>query len=99
MPPPHTEVADCMTDLERFLNGNDLPVLVQAALAHVQFETIHPVLDDNGRVGQLLITCQLCHAGLLANPCCTSACTSSRTSPGIMSCSTACGSQGTGSSG
>jgi Fic family protein len=70
VPPPHTVVADCMTELERFLHSEDsgLPELVNAALAHVQFETIHPFLDGNGRVGRLLITFQLCHAGMLREP-------------------------------
>jgi Fic family protein len=70
VPPPHIAVADCMAALERFLHaeGDGLPVLVRAALAHVQFETIHPFLDGNGRVGRLLITFFLCHAGLLHEP-------------------------------
>ncbi len=69
VPPPHTSVEDCMAALERFLHAEDgLPVLVRAALAHVQFETIHPFLDGNGRVGRLLITFQLCHAGVLREP-------------------------------
>jgi len=70
VPPPHTAVADCMAALERFLHAADdgLPVLVRAALAHVQFETIHPFLDGNGRVGRLLITFLLCHGGVLNDP-------------------------------
>jgi len=70
VPPPHTLVPDCMSALERFLQAADdgLPVLVRAALAHVQFETIHPFLDGNGRVGRLLITFFLCHAGVLREP-------------------------------
>ncbi|MBI5836292.1 MAG: Fic family protein [Candidatus Eisenbacteria bacterium] len=70
VPPPHTEVAECVADLERFLHESeaDLPVLIKAALAHVQFETIHPFLDGNGRVGRLLITFLLCHAGVLREP-------------------------------
>ena len=70
VPPPHTAVSDCMAALERFLHAEDdgLPVLVRAGLAHVQFETIHPFLDGNGRVGRLLITFLLCHAGLLREP-------------------------------
>ena len=58
MPPPYTAVADCMGALERFLHADNdgVPVLVRTALAHVQFETIHPFLDGNGRVGRLLIT-------------------------------------------
>lgn len=70
VPPPAPVVADCMSDLERFLHepSSGLPALVRAALAHVQFETIHPFLDGNGRVGRLLITFMLCHDGLLREP-------------------------------
>jgi Fic family protein len=69
VPPPPQEVADCMSDLERFLHAGDgVPVVLRAALAHVQFETIHPFLDGNGRVGRLLITLLLCHAGVLHEP-------------------------------
>lgn len=70
VPPPHTRVPECMAALERFLHatGDALPVLVRAGLAHVQFETIHPFLDGNGRVGRLLITFLLCHAGMLREP-------------------------------
>ena len=70
VPPPHTSVTDCMSALERFLHATEdgLPVLLRAGLAHVQFETIHPFLDGNGRVGRLLITLLLCQAGLLSQP-------------------------------
>ena len=70
VPPPHSEVPDCMAALERFLHaeGDGLPTLVRAGLAHLQFETIHPFLDGNGRVGRLLITFLLCHAGILREP-------------------------------
>jgi Fic family protein len=70
VPPPHQEVDECMAALERFLHDDTtaLPVLVKAGLAHVQFETIHPFLDGNGRVGRLLITFLLCHAGVLREP-------------------------------
>ncbi len=70
VPPPHTEVPNCMADLERFLNedGKSLPSLVRAGLAHVQFETIHPFLDGNGRVGRILITLLLCADGVLQEP-------------------------------
>lgn len=70
IPPPHTAVPDCMGALERFLHADDdgLPQLVRAGLAHVQFETIHPFLDGNGRVGRLLITLLLCQAGILHEP-------------------------------
>lgn len=70
VPPPHTAVPDCMAELERFLHSEDdgLPVLLRAGIAHVQFETIHPFLDGNGRVGRLLITLLLCRAGMLRQP-------------------------------
>ena len=70
VPPPHTAVPDCMTAFERFLHAEEdgLPVLLRAGLAHVQFETIHPFLDGNGRVGRLLITLLLCQAGVLHQP-------------------------------
>jgi len=70
VPPPHHLVPDCMTELERFLHTEDdgVSVLVRAGLAHVQFETIHPFLDGNGRVGRLLITFLLCHARVLNEP-------------------------------
>jgi Fic family protein len=70
VPPPADEVNGCMADLERFWHedANGLPVLIKAALAHVQFETIHPFLDGNGRLGRLLIALLLHHGGLLAEP-------------------------------
>ena len=70
VPPPHAAVPGCISNLERFLHEEEdgLPVLVRAALAHVQFETIHPFLDGNGRVGRLLLTFLLCHAGVLRQP-------------------------------
>lgn len=68
-PPPHA-VDECMRDLERFIHNEQtpLPALVKAAMAHVQFETIHPFLDGNGRLGRLLITLLLCDAGVLTQP-------------------------------
>jgi Fic family protein len=68
-PPPHL-VVPCMGELEAFLHADlpDLPVLVKAALVHVQFETIHPFLDGNGRLGRLLITFLLCERGILREP-------------------------------
>ena len=70
VPPPPQLVEDCMFGLERFLQAGHerMPVVIRAALAHVQFETIHPFLDGNGRVGRLLITFLLCHAGILRQP-------------------------------
>ena len=70
VPAPAHAVAECMSDLERFLHteAGGLPALLRAGLAHVQFETIHPFLDGNGRVGRLLITFLLCHDGVLREP-------------------------------
>src|SRR5262245_19622826 len=70
VPPPHGEVEDCMASLERFLHDDrpGIPVLLKAGMAHVQFETIHPFLDGNGRVGRLLITFILCNAEVLREP-------------------------------
>jgi Fic family protein len=70
VPPPPDDVARCMAELERFLNGENAPysTLVNAALAHVQFETIHPFLDGNGRIGRLLIAFILHYDGALQRP-------------------------------
>ena len=70
VPPPPEKVMECMGALEIFLHddGVKLPVLVKAALAHVQFETIHPFLDGNGRLGRLLVTFILCAEGVLKEP-------------------------------
>ena len=70
VPPPHRAVPDCMAALENFLHSREdgLPMLLRAGLAHVQFETIHPFLDGNGRVGRLLVTLLLCQAGVLREP-------------------------------
>jgi Fic family protein len=70
VPPPPGAVGDLMSDLERFLHDRAVPLqeLMRAGLAHVQFETIHPFLDGNGRVGRLLITLLLCHSGILREP-------------------------------
>lgn len=70
VPPPAHEVPECLSLLERLWHDDPEPTapLVKAALAHLQFETIHPFLDGNGRVGRLLITLQLCADGLLREP-------------------------------
>jgi Fic family protein len=70
VPPPPQVVPDSMKYLELFLHDEkeQMPILVKAGLAHVQFETIHPFLDGNGRLGRLLITFLLCHAGILREP-------------------------------
>jgi Fic family protein len=70
VPPPPTDVVPAMSDLEKFLHDNPAPtpILIKAALAHAQFETIHPFLDGNGRVGRLLITLLLCSEEVLQRP-------------------------------
>lgn len=70
VPPPWQEVAPAMSALEKFIHDDPAPtpVLIKAALAHVQFETIHPFLDGNGLVGRLLITLLLCSEGVLSRP-------------------------------
>jgi len=69
-PPPPERVLELMSDLEAFLHEKEsgLPVIVKAGLAHLQFETIHPFLDGNGRLGRLLITLYLCTDGVLEEP-------------------------------
>lgn len=69
VPPPPDVVPEALSDLERFLHQeDDLPLLIRVALAHAQFETIHPFLDGNGRIGRLLITFLLCERGALRKP-------------------------------
>jgi Fic family protein len=70
VPPPAPDVVPAMSDLEKFLHDDSepTPLLVKAALAHVQFETIHPFLDGNGRVGRLMITLLLCSEKVLQQP-------------------------------
>ena len=68
VPPPVDELMGCLDALERFLHDESLPPLVHAALAHSQFEAIHPFLDGNGRVGRLLITLLLVERGVLPSP-------------------------------
>jgi len=69
IPPPPGYIPDLMTNLEKFINSEDeLPPLVKIALIHSQFETIHPFLDGNGRMGRLLITFYLCGKGILSSP-------------------------------
>ena len=68
VPPPPSELMDCLSAWERFLHDESLPPLIQAALVHAQFEAIHPFLDGNGRVGRLLITLLLAQRGVLPQP-------------------------------
>lgn len=69
VPPPPDQVPQALSDLERFLHHDpSLPFLIKIGLAHAQFETIHPFLDGNGRIGRLLITFLLCEADVLQKP-------------------------------
>ena len=70
VPPPPERVMDLMADLETFIHTDapEIPFLIKAGLVHVQFETIHPFLDGNGRLGRLLITFLLCTHGILKEP-------------------------------
>src|ERR1700733_4980074 len=70
VPPPPDRVIACMGELEKFIHAErvNLPPLIKAGLVHVQFESIHPFLDGNGRLGRLLITFLLCAAGALREP-------------------------------
>jgi Fic family protein len=69
IPPPVHEMQDALSNLEKFLHDtNTYPALIHCGLSHAQFETIHPFLDGNGRVGRLLITFLLCQRGILKLP-------------------------------
>ena len=68
VPPPWNLLPEAVSNLERYLHDPDEPLLVRASIAHAQFETIHPFLDGNGRVGRLLITLVLCAEGVLREP-------------------------------
>jgi len=68
VPPPPHEMGQALGDLERFLHEREHPALLRAGLVHAQFETIHPFLDGNGRVGRLLITFMLCEQQVLSRP-------------------------------
>ncbi len=70
VPPPHHEIATCIANLEQFVHSDSSRArpLITAAIAHAQFESIHPFLDGNGRIGRLLITLILCDQGVLERP-------------------------------
>jgi Fic family protein len=70
VPPPPERLMECLGEFEKFLHNEQhkLPVLIETGLVHVQFESIHPFLDGNGRVGRLLITLLLCAKGALSGP-------------------------------
>ena len=70
IPPPPHQLMQCLGDFEKFIHEHkaDTPLLIQCGLAHAQFETIHPFLDGNGRVGRLLIALMLCEANALSQP-------------------------------
>lgn len=69
VPPPAPKIAELMSQLEKYINvEDDIPPLIRAGLVHVQFETIHPFLDGNGRIGRLLIVLMLINSGVLLEP-------------------------------
>ncbi|RJQ38499.1 Fic family protein [Candidatus Microgenomates bacterium] len=69
VPPPHAYVVDLMGNIEDYLHDKSpIPVLIKTGLVHAQFETIHPFLDGNGRMGRLFITYYLCEQGILREP-------------------------------
>ncbi len=68
VPPPVQNLKSCLSSFEKFLHNDEMPSLIKAAVSHVQFETIHPFLDGNGRMGRMLIVLMLYDDGLISNP-------------------------------
>ncbi len=68
VPPPVEYLNQCLSDFEKFMHDDKLPLLIRAGLLHVQFETIHPFLDGNGRLGRLLVSLFLCSNNMLTEP-------------------------------
>ncbi|MGD0829711.1 MAG: Fic/DOC family N-terminal domain-containing protein [Terracidiphilus sp.] len=68
VPPPPDALMQCLDNFEKYLHDDRLPLLVKLGLVHAQFETIHPFLDGNGRLGRLLLTLLLCESGALREP-------------------------------
>ena len=69
VPPPPERVPDLLSDLDRWMHADEgMPPIISVGLAHVQFETIHPFLDGNGRIGRLLITLLVQQWGLMEDP-------------------------------
>lgn len=86
VPPPVDEMKDLMDDWESFMYVRSLPLLIQLAMVHYQFEVIHPFLDGNGRVGRLLLPMLLIERGRFPSHCCISRCSLSDTEIRTTTC-------------